>query len=259
MLQQKEAWAWGLVFAILICIIFPQGECPLDTSFPHSPQRCLQGSARDWSSIPSQTLLLGHAFSLSGFPSLLQMTCGRNNPPIQSWESGRGLHLLSKTTWVNKFGCGKRILRVWKEEDIYGNQMSLYNNAGGIWMLLGKMSSEEMRRFLEGKDGIMAAGQETGRMILAHGESPHTLEGLREGLYHQDVLLSHWQCWKVTLFTASSSAHRPKIYLVNLDFVQVPWLKCHLDRQGKVALLHIWADVEKRGPGHRRQKTNAPE
>lgn len=146
MLQQKEAWAWGLVFAILICIIFPQRECPLDTSFPHSPQRCLQGSARDWSSIPSRTLLLGHAFSLSGFPSLLQMMCGRNDPPIQSWESGRGLHLLSKTTWVNKFGCGKRILRVWKEEDIYGNQMSLYNNAGGIWMLLGKMSSEEMRR-----------------------------------------------------------------------------------------------------------------
>lgn len=39
--------------------------------------------------------------------------------------------------------------------------MSLYNNEGGIWKLLGKMNSEEVGKFLEVKDHIMTTGQET--------------------------------------------------------------------------------------------------
>lgn len=34
----------------------------------------------------------------------------------------------------------------------------MYNNAGGIWKLLGKMSSKNASRFLEVKDNSMAAG-----------------------------------------------------------------------------------------------------
>lgn len=124
------------------------------------------------------------------------------------------------------------------------NWTSLYNNARGIWKLLGKMSSEDVRRFLEVKDNIMPAGQETWRMTLARENSPHALAGLAKGPYNKDVLLSHWLCYNWTPFTASlyPLTHIPKYIKWILT---IPWLTDILERSGKVDLSNIWADVEK--------------
>ena len=100
---------------------------------------------------------------------------------IKSWDSRRGMHLFNKTTLMNSLGSGKMVLWLLIREGLgCSNWMSLYNNEGGIWKLLGKMNSEEVGKFLEVKDHIMTTGQETWRMMLAHENSPHTLLGLAE-------------------------------------------------------------------------------
>ena len=102
---------------------------------------------------------------------------------IKSWDSRRGMHLFNKTTLMNSLGCGKMVLWLLIREGLgCSNWISLYNNEGGIWKLLGKMNSEEVGKFLEVKDHIMTTGQETWRMMLAHENSPHTLLGLAEGV-----------------------------------------------------------------------------
>ena len=152
--------------------IFP---CLLLTVASWPAYRFLRRQVR-WSGIPISFRIF---HCLLEFSTVLRRIFHRSQ--IKSWDSRRGMHLFNKTTLMNSLGSGKMVLWLLIREGLgCSNWMSLYNNEGGIWKLLGKMNSEEVGKFLEVKDHIMTTGQETWRMMLAHENSPHTLLGLAE-------------------------------------------------------------------------------
>ena len=140
--------------SIFLCLLLTVASWPA--------YRFLRRQVR-WSGIPISWRIF---HSLLEFSTVLRRIF--HSSQIKSWDSGRGMHLFNKTTLMSNLGCGKMALWLLIREGLGClNWISLYNNEGGIWKLLGKMNSEEEGKFLEVKDHIMTAGQETWRMMLA--------------------------------------------------------------------------------------------